>query len=217
MKLTGAQLTRDGFITSKTTGRKFGDIDDRLFRGDLLWSPSDDVTFRFVAESTDLDRNGSARTLEEIRLDECAAAGLQLGRLSVHESHSRVGVRRRRRRRMGDDVGRRERRLRVRFAARNDRRRGAAHGQHRVQDDHGLPRDRGPRLHGLGCRRDHADRGRPLARERSAHPGIPDPAHDQRPDRATLRVFITGTSTAPRGRFVGPSRSSARGSSASKP
>ena len=68
MKLTGAQLTRDGFITSKTTGRKTGDIDDRLFRGDFLWTPTDDLMFRFVAESTDLDRNGSARTLEEIRL-----------------------------------------------------------------------------------------------------------------------------------------------------
>ncbi len=67
-KLTGAQLYRDGFITSRTTGRKFGDIDDRLFRGDFLWTPSDDVTFRFIAESSDLDRNGSARTLEEIRL-----------------------------------------------------------------------------------------------------------------------------------------------------
>jgi iron complex outermembrane recepter protein len=67
-KLTGAQLYRDGFITSKTTGRKFGDIDDRLFRGDFLWTPADDVTFRFIAESSDLDRNGSARTLEEIRL-----------------------------------------------------------------------------------------------------------------------------------------------------
>jgi iron complex outermembrane receptor protein len=68
MKLTGAQLTRDGFITSKTTGRKTGDIDDRLFRGDFAWTPTDDLMFRFVAESTDLDRNGSARTLEEIRL-----------------------------------------------------------------------------------------------------------------------------------------------------
>src|SRR5688572_25628113 len=68
MKLTGAQLTRDGFITSKTTGRKTGDIDDRLFRGDFVWTPTDDLMFRFVAESTDLDRNGSARTLEEIRL-----------------------------------------------------------------------------------------------------------------------------------------------------
>jgi iron complex outermembrane receptor protein len=67
-KITGAQLYRDGFVTSTTTGRKFGDIDDRLFRGDFLWTPSEDVTFRFIAESSDLDRNGSARTLEEIRL-----------------------------------------------------------------------------------------------------------------------------------------------------
>ena len=67
-KVTGAQLYRDGFITSNTTGRKFGDIDDRLLRGDFLWTPSDDLQFRFIAETSDLDRNGSARTLEEIRL-----------------------------------------------------------------------------------------------------------------------------------------------------
>ena len=67
-KLTGAQLYRDGFITSNTTGRKFGDIDDRLMRGDFLWTPSDDLQLRFIAETSDLDRNGSARTLEEIRL-----------------------------------------------------------------------------------------------------------------------------------------------------
>ena len=67
-KFTGAQLYRDGFITSQTTGRRFGDIDDRLLRGDLLWTPSESVRFRFIAESSELDRNGSARTLEEIRL-----------------------------------------------------------------------------------------------------------------------------------------------------
>jgi iron complex outermembrane receptor protein len=67
-KFTGAQLYRDGFITSRTTGRKFGDIDDRLFRSDFLWTPSEDVTFHFIAETSELDRNGSARTLEEIRL-----------------------------------------------------------------------------------------------------------------------------------------------------
>ena len=57
-----------------------------------LWTPSDDVTFRFVAESTEIERNGSARTLEEIRLHQSPAACLQLGRLSIHESHARVGV-----------------------------------------------------------------------------------------------------------------------------
>jgi iron complex outermembrane receptor protein len=67
-KLTGAQLYRDGFITSRTTGRKFGDIDDRLFRGDFVWTPTDAATFRFIAETSELDRVGSARTLEEIRL-----------------------------------------------------------------------------------------------------------------------------------------------------
>jgi iron complex outermembrane receptor protein len=67
-KFTGAQLYREGFITSRTTGRKFGDIDDRLLRGDFLWRPSENVQFRFIAETNELDRNGSARTLEEIRL-----------------------------------------------------------------------------------------------------------------------------------------------------
>jgi iron complex outermembrane receptor protein len=67
-KFTGASLFREGFITSRTTGRKFGDINDRLLRGDLLWTPSENVRLRFIAEASELDRNGSARTLEEIRL-----------------------------------------------------------------------------------------------------------------------------------------------------
>ena len=95
VKLTGAQLYRDGFITSKTTGRKFGDIDDRLFRGDLLWTPSDDVTFRFVAESTDLDRNGSARTLEEIRLTNPRPLAYNSAGYPFTNLTARVGVRRR--------------------------------------------------------------------------------------------------------------------------
>ncbi len=86
-KFTGAQLYRDGFITSLTTGRKFGDMNDRLMRADFLWDPSDRTRFRFIAETTDLNRNGSARTLEEIRLTNARpraynTAGYQFDNLS---------------------------------------------------------------------------------------------------------------------------------------
>lgn len=57
-----------------------------MLRGDFVWTPSDDLRFRLIAETTDIDRNGSARTLEEIRLSgpiivnaaEADAQGLEL-------------------------------------------------------------------------------------------------------------------------------------------
>src|SRR5690606_39761123 len=63
------------------------DMNDRLMRADFLWDPSDRTRFRFIAETTDLNRNGSARTLEEIRLTNArpraySTAGYQFDNLS---------------------------------------------------------------------------------------------------------------------------------------
>lgn len=63
-KVTAAELTRDGFVESRATGRKFGDLNDQIFRGDVLWRPSDDVQLRFIAEFTDVNRAGSARVVD---------------------------------------------------------------------------------------------------------------------------------------------------------
>src|SRR5690606_539407 len=40
-KWTGASMSRDGYITSLTTGEKGGNIDQQVFRGDIVWDASD--------------------------------------------------------------------------------------------------------------------------------------------------------------------------------
>jgi iron complex outermembrane receptor protein len=45
-KWTGANLYRDGYIHSQTTGENNGGIDQSVFRGDILWSPTDRLNVR---------------------------------------------------------------------------------------------------------------------------------------------------------------------------
>ncbi|HEU4617432.1 MAG TPA: TonB-dependent receptor, partial [Gammaproteobacteria bacterium] len=50
-KWTGAILNRDGYITSLTTGQKGGGVDQQVYRGDILWTPTDKVDLRFNYQS----------------------------------------------------------------------------------------------------------------------------------------------------------------------
>jgi iron complex outermembrane receptor protein len=67
-KVTAANLRRDGFVKSITTNRAFGDFNDQLLRGDVLWRPKPEVRVRAIAETSKADRNGSARVLDDVRL-----------------------------------------------------------------------------------------------------------------------------------------------------
>ena len=46
-RITGASLSRDGYVKSLTTGASGGNIDQQIFRGDMLWTPTDKLTWRF--------------------------------------------------------------------------------------------------------------------------------------------------------------------------
>jgi iron complex outermembrane receptor protein len=46
-KWTGASLNRDGYIYSKTTGEYGGGIEQQVFRGDIVWTPTEKLDFRF--------------------------------------------------------------------------------------------------------------------------------------------------------------------------
>ena len=52
-KWTAASLQRDGYIQSLTVDRKYGSLDDEVLRGDLLWLPTEKLTFRFNYQSND--------------------------------------------------------------------------------------------------------------------------------------------------------------------
>jgi len=46
-KWTGASLNRDGYIYSLTTGAYGGGIEQEVFRGDIVWTPTEKLDFRF--------------------------------------------------------------------------------------------------------------------------------------------------------------------------
>ncbi|HVS24371.1 MAG TPA: TonB-dependent receptor [Gammaproteobacteria bacterium] len=52
-KWTAASLKRDGYIDSLTVDQKYGQIDDQVLRGALLWLPTEKLTFRFNYQSND--------------------------------------------------------------------------------------------------------------------------------------------------------------------
>jgi iron complex outermembrane receptor protein len=46
-KWTAANLSRGGYITSLTTGEQGGAVDQQVYRGDVVWTPTDKLSFRF--------------------------------------------------------------------------------------------------------------------------------------------------------------------------
>jgi iron complex outermembrane receptor protein len=50
-KWTAANLFRDGYIESLTTGQKGGNVDQQVYRGDVIWSPTEKLSFRFNYQS----------------------------------------------------------------------------------------------------------------------------------------------------------------------
>jgi iron complex outermembrane receptor protein len=50
---TAASLNRDGYIQSLTVDKKYGGNDDTVLRGDVLWTPTEKLSFRFNYQSND--------------------------------------------------------------------------------------------------------------------------------------------------------------------
>src|SRR5688572_32093275 len=50
-KWTAANLYRDGYIESLTTGQKGGGVDQQVFRGDIVWDATENLDFRFNYQS----------------------------------------------------------------------------------------------------------------------------------------------------------------------
>ena len=65
-KFTYADLYREGFMESVQNGRKYGDVNDQLFRADFVYTPTDALTIRYAFDSTTQDRAGGARAVWEI-------------------------------------------------------------------------------------------------------------------------------------------------------
>ena len=52
-KFTLASAQRNGFVQSVIVDRAYGEVDDQLLRGDLLWTPSDNLTMRLTMERSE--------------------------------------------------------------------------------------------------------------------------------------------------------------------
>lgn len=87
-KVTAAQLTRDGFVESIVTGRKFGDINDTVYRGDVLWTPTDSLQIRFIGEFTEVDRAGAARVVDFLNGHSRQQAFNDAGFAFTNETHA---------------------------------------------------------------------------------------------------------------------------------
>ncbi len=60
-KWTAASLKRDGYIDSVTIDQSYGDTDQTVLRGDILWSPSESFNARFIYEQNDTNQDGIPR------------------------------------------------------------------------------------------------------------------------------------------------------------
>ena len=85
-KWTVASLTRKGFVQSLSVDRKFGDMDNKVLRGDILWQPGENFSLRFNAELNDAAANGPAHVQTGIIED------VPTGRLSLAEAFTVAGL-----------------------------------------------------------------------------------------------------------------------------
>jgi len=49
-KWTLASYDKDGYVESVTTGRKHGELENEVLRGDILWEPTDNLSVRFIQQ-----------------------------------------------------------------------------------------------------------------------------------------------------------------------
>lgn len=53
--LAGSMNKRDGYATNHVTGNTLNDRDRQMIRGQLLWEPTDEISFRFIADHDKMD------------------------------------------------------------------------------------------------------------------------------------------------------------------
>ncbi|MGD8810032.1 MAG: TonB-dependent receptor [Gammaproteobacteria bacterium] len=56
-KWTASSLYRDGFIEGLTVAQDFGELDQEVYRGDILWTPTDSLSMRVTYSDDDLIMN----------------------------------------------------------------------------------------------------------------------------------------------------------------
>ena len=82
-KWTIADLYRDGYVHDLTTGLNNGGIDQKVFHGDILWMPTDNLTWRFNYQ-TDNNQFTEPRIQDAIFHGTLAEAGQAVGSIDFY-------------------------------------------------------------------------------------------------------------------------------------
>ena len=65
-KFTISDMSTEGYMQSRDSGYKYGDINDQFYRADLLFTPTDNLDIRYSYDRSEQDRRGGARAVWEI-------------------------------------------------------------------------------------------------------------------------------------------------------
>jgi outer membrane receptor protein involved in Fe transport len=65
-KFTFADMSTEGFMQSKNSGYKYGDINDQFYRADLLFRATENLDVRYSYDRSEQNRKGGARAVWEI-------------------------------------------------------------------------------------------------------------------------------------------------------
>jgi len=82
-KFTAASLFRDGYIHDLTTGDNNGGLDEKVYRGDILWSPTENLQWRFIY-SSDNNRFTEPRIQDAVFPGTFAQAGAAVGVIDLY-------------------------------------------------------------------------------------------------------------------------------------
>jgi iron complex outermembrane receptor protein len=88
-KWTLASYSKDGYVHSLTTGRNAGDLDDKVTRGDLYWSPTDKLNVRYIHQEDD-QTSTTARIQNFINYGVAYQKGYQVGLAEAYDIASRA-------------------------------------------------------------------------------------------------------------------------------
>jgi iron complex outermembrane recepter protein len=89
-KWTISDNHQDGWVKSLTTGNKDGNMDSRVIRGDVLFTPTDNLSFRFIHQQ-DNQVGRQARVQARIDFNVAYYHGYQVGIAEAHDIASRGG------------------------------------------------------------------------------------------------------------------------------
>jgi iron complex outermembrane recepter protein len=82
-KWTIADLYRDGYVHDLTTGLNNGGVDQKVFHGDILWMPTDKLTWRFNYQ-TDNNQFTEPRIQDAVFHGTLAEAGQAVGSIDLY-------------------------------------------------------------------------------------------------------------------------------------